>query len=193
VSAPESPLSRNGFLSDPVHLLPGQPAGLFTTPAIGDARVRHVYDVRTKRNLPYQVGIDGRVTISGIDRDAHPQDTVLAVVLDRPVVATDVARARADSGNREWRQADLVQPVDVTGVRIAWELPDTAYRYRVEGSTDGTTWSMLADHTDNTDTAQVHTLRCNGKARHVRVTVIGPEAGHRASIRSLEVFDRPFS
>jgi len=137
--------------------------------------------------------VDGRVVISGIDRTAHPQDTVLAVVLDRPVVATDVARVRADSGNREWRQADLRRLVDLTGVRIAWELPDTVYRYRVEGSTDGVTWSMLVDRTDNADAAQVHTLPCNGKARHVRITVVGPDAGRRASIRSLEVFDRPFS
>ncbi|MFC0439887.1 alpha-L-fucosidase [Kutzneria buriramensis] len=176
-----------------VHLLPGQPAGPFTTPAVGNARVRHVYDVRGKRNLPYRVSVDGRVIISGIDRAAHPQDTVLAVVLDRTVVATDVARAKADSGNRPWRQADLRRLVDITGVRIAWEFPDTVHRYRVEGSTDGATWTMLADRTDNSDTAQVHTLPCNGKARHVRITVVGPEAGRRASIRSFEVFDRPFS
>jgi alpha-L-fucosidase len=203
-----------------VHLLPGQPIGPFTTPAIGDARVRRVFDVRTKRNLPFQVSVDGRVTISGIDRRGHRPDTVLAVMLDRSVVATDVVAAgmatadsevsgntaasaidgdtatrwcAADDAVGHWLQVDLGRFVDLTGVRIAWELPDQTYRYRLDSSIDGITWSTVADRTDNTDTAQVHTLTCTGTARHLRITVTALDPGCRASIRSLEVFDRPFS
>ena len=54
-------------------------------------------------------------------------------------------------------------------------------------------WSMLVDRTGNLDRVRVHTLPCNGKARHVRITVTGLAAGCRASIRSFEVFDRPLS
>jgi len=204
------------------HLLPGHPAGPFTTPSIGDARVQRVFDLRANRDLPFQVSADGRVTITDIDRVGHPQDTVLAVVLDRSIVATDIAPtgtvtadceqsscgnlainatdgdtatwwSAADDAVGHWLRVDLGRPVDVTGVRIAWEHPNRTYRYRLDASVDGVTWSTVADRTEHADTAQVHTLPCTAKARHVRVTVTGLDAGCRASIRSLQVFDRPFS
>jgi alpha-L-fucosidase len=171
-----------------VHLLPGQPEGPFTTPSVGDARVQRVYDVRTQENLPYRVSADGRVTIAHIDRKSHPQDTVLAVELDRSVVPVDIAADRvtvADDGRVE---ADLGRVVELTGVRIVWARVDDVHAYRVEGSADGVTWSVLADRTDNTDAERVQTLFCQGAARFVRVTADGP-----ASVSSFEVFDRPFS
>ncbi|QUQ64378.1 alpha-L-fucosidase [Kutzneria sp. CA-103260] len=204
------------------HLLPGQPQGAFTTPSVGDARVKRVYDVRTKRDLPYTVGADGRVTITSVDRGVHPQDTVLAVVLDRSVVAGDIARGKlttadseesnhgnlapkatdgdtstrwcaADGGTGHWLRVDLGTPTPLTGVRIAWEFANKTYRYRVEGSTDGATWTTLVDRTANTDSSQVHTLPCTGTVRYLRLTVTGLDTGCWASIRSFEAFNRPFS
>ncbi|KAA2264219.1 alpha-fucosidase [Solihabitans fulvus] len=204
-----------------VHLLAGQPAGAFTTPAIGDARVQRVYDVHSKQDLNHTTNSDATVTITGIDRSAHPQDTVLALVLDRPVVATDVARRKlttsdseesshgnlagqatdgdtatrwcaADGNTGHWLRVDLGGPTALTGIRIAWEFPNRTYRYRVDGSVDGGAWSTLVDRVNNTDTSQVHTLPCTGVARYLRVTVTGLDAGCWASIRSCEAFDRPF-
>ncbi|GAB3890998.1 hypothetical protein GCM10029964_063450 [Kibdelosporangium lantanae] len=204
------------------HLLAGQAAGAFTTPSVGDAKVRRVYDVRTKQALPYTVGSDSRVTVTGIDRTAHNLDTVLAVVLDRPLVAADIARAKpttvdseetargnlagnatdgdtatrwcaADGNTGHWLRVDLGAQTALTGARVAWEFPNRTYRYRIQGSTDGTTWSTLMDRTGNTDTSQVHTLRFTSTARYVRLTVTGLDSGTWASVRQFEVFDRPFS
>ncbi|EWM10049.1 alpha-L-fucosidase [Kutzneria sp. 744] len=169
------------------HLLPGQPVGAFTTPAIGDARVRRVYDVRTQQNLPYRVDADGRVTITGIDRRSHPQDTVLAVELDRPVVPVGIDIDQVTVAEDGHAEVDLGRVVELTGVRIVWEGEGIG-RYRVDGSTDGVTWAILAERTDNTDAERVRTVLCQASARFVRVTADGP-----ASMVSFEAFDRPFS
>ena len=147
---------------------------------------------------------------------------MIAVVLDRPVVATDIAVGRstnadseetskgniaahatdgdtatrwcaADGGTGHWLHVDLGTATALTGVRIAWELPGKTYRYRVEGSTDGHTWSTLVDRTNNSDTGQVHTLPFIATVRHLRVTVTGLDTGCWASIREFEVYDRPFA
>ncbi|MFC0434322.1 alpha-L-fucosidase [Kutzneria buriramensis] len=205
-----------------VHLLPGQPSGAVTTPPIGDAQVRRVYAVPGGQSLPYTVGSDGTVTITGIDRTVHPQDTVVAVVLDRPVVATDIAVGRATTADSEekgkgntaahatdgdtatrwcaadgatghWLHVDLGAVTGLTGARIAWEFPGKTYRYRIEGSTDGRTWSTVVDRTNNSDTSQVHTLPFTATARHLRVTVTGLDTGCWASIREFQAYDRLFS
>ncbi|MFF0476294.1 alpha-L-fucosidase [Streptomyces sp. NPDC004284] len=204
------------------HLLAGYGGGsAFTTPSLGDAKVTAVYDVVTKDPLPYRTAGGDRVTVTGIDRTRHPDDTVVAIVLDRPVVPTDIARGRpttadsvetahgnlgagavdgdtstrwcaADGGTGHWLQADLGSVRRVTGARIAWELPGKAYRFRVDGSTDGSDWSTLADLSGNTTAAQVQTVTFTARTRHIRVTVTGLDTGAWASIRSLEVYDRPF-
>ncbi len=41
----------------------------------------------------------------------------------------------------QWWQVDLGKPEDLTGIRILWEQDGVLYRYKVEGSEDGTTWT----------------------------------------------------
>ncbi|MGW1747092.1 alpha-L-fucosidase [Streptomyces sp. NPDC002092] len=67
------------------------------------------------------------------------------------------------------------------------------YRYRIEGSTDNATWTTLADLTATTGTSQVQVALFRAQARYVRVTVTGLPSAVWASIRSLEVYDRPFT
>ncbi|WP_051709039.1 alpha-L-fucosidase [Streptomyces sp. NRRL S-350] len=204
------------------HLFSGYSGGgSFTTPSLGDAQVTSVYDVVSRNPLPHRPADGNRVTVTGIDRTRFPDDTIVAIVLDRPVVPTDIARgcpARSDSvetahgnlagnavdgdtstrwcaadgGTGHWLQADLGRVRPVTGVRIAWELPGKAYRCRIDGSADGSTWSTLADLTGNTAAAQVQTTTFTARTRYVRVTVTGLDTGAWASIRSLEVYDRAF-
>ncbi|MFE9451927.1 RICIN domain-containing protein [Streptomyces sp. NPDC006739] len=69
----------------------------------------------------------------------------------------------------------------------------TALLCQIEGSTDNSTWTMLADSTATAGTSQVQTVVFQAQARYVRVTVTGLPAGAWASIRNLEVHDRPFS
>lgn len=49
---------------------------------------------------------------------------------------------------------DLGAAKSLTGARIAWELDGANYRYKVEGSTDNTAWTTLADRTGTTSTSQ---------------------------------------
>jgi alpha-L-fucosidase len=205
-----------------VHLLPGYSGTTFTTPSIGDAQVTRVFDVRSGANLSFSVSSDGKVTISGIDRTTHPQDSVVGVTLDRSVQPADIAAGKtvtadsqetskgnlatkavdgetstrwcANDGNTgHWLKVDLGSTRSLTGTRIAWELDKTNYRYKIEGSTDNSTWTMLVDNTATAGTSQVQAAVFQAQARYVRVTVTGLPTGAWASIRSLEVYDRPFS
>ncbi|MFD8706952.1 alpha-L-fucosidase [Kitasatospora sp. NPDC059648] len=204
------------------HLLAGYGGGSsFTTPALGDAQVTAVYDGVSRNPLPFGAAGGNCVTITGIDRTRYPDDTVVAIVLDRTVVPADIARGcpatadsvearhgnlaanavdgdtstrwcAADGGTGHWLRLDLGSMRPVTGARIAWELPGKACRFRIDGSADGASWSTLADLTGNTAAAQVQTAGFTARTRHVRVTVTGLDSGAWASIRSLEVYDRPF-
>ncbi|MEU8694092.1 alpha-L-fucosidase [Streptomyces sp. NPDC048665] len=205
-----------------VHLLPGYSGTSFTTPSLGDARIVRAFDVRTGAGLAYSANGDGRVTITGIDRTAHPEDSVVGVTLDRSVQPADIAVGRtatadseesskgntaaravdgststrwcaADGGTGHWLKVDLGSPRSLTGTRIAWELDGTNYRYTIEGSVDNRTWSTLADNTATTSTSQVQVALFRTRARYVRVTVTGLPSGAWASIRNFEVYDRPFS
>ncbi|MEU9130754.1 alpha-L-fucosidase [Kitasatospora sp. NPDC048540] len=165
-----------------VHLLSGYNGTSFTTPAVGDAQVTRVFDVRSGGNLSYSVSADGRVT--GIDRTTHRQDSVVGVVLDRSVQPADIAAGRTATADSEesskgntaakaidgatatrwcandgstghWLNVDLGSTRSLTGTRIAWELDKTNYRYKIEGSTDNAGWTRLADLTAMTGTSQV--------------------------------------
>ncbi|MFI5556262.1 discoidin domain-containing protein [Streptomyces sp. NPDC051738] len=76
----------------------------------------------------------------------------------------------------------------MTGTRIAWELDKTNYQYKIEGSTDNSTWTTLVDNTASPGTRQVQTAAFQAQARYVR-TVTGLPTGVYASIRNLEVYD----
>ena len=212
-----------------VHLLAGYSGNSFTTPPLGEATVTKVYDVVSKASLPfsgntslsYGGSTSTRVTVTGIDRTRYPDDTVIAVVLDRPVVPADIARGcattadsvetskgnlaahavdgdtatrwcAADGGTGHWLTVDLGSARAVTGARVAWEFDGHRYGYRIDGSLDGTHWTTLADLTGTTDTSQVQTVAFAASARYLRLTVTALDAGYWASVRSFEVYDRPF-
>jgi alpha-L-fucosidase len=211
------------------HLLPGYSGSSFTTPPLGDATVATVYDVVSKSPLPYSVdtslsfggSTSTRVTVTGIDRTRYPDDTVIAIVLDRPVIPTDIARGcavsadsaesvhgnyagnavdgdtstrwcAADGATGHWLTVDLGGVRTVTGARLAWEFDGHRYGYRIDASTDGSSWTTLSDQTATTDTAQVQTIAFTAATRYLRLTVTALDPGCWASVRSLEVYDRPF-
>ncbi|WP_079158474.1 alpha-L-fucosidase [Streptomyces caniscabiei] len=205
-----------------VHLLPGYSGTSFTTPQIGDVTVTRVFDVASGTDLPFSVNDSGEVTITGINRTRIPEDSVVGVTLDRTVQPTDIAAGRAATASSEesskgntaakavdgstatrwcanngntgqWLKVDLGAVKPITGARIAWELDATNYRYRIEGSIDNTTWTTLADRTDTTSTNQVQVAMFSASARYVRVTVTGLPSGVWASLRNVEVYDRPFA
>ncbi|ACU73807.1 Alpha-L-fucosidase [Catenulispora acidiphila DSM 44928] len=204
-----------------VHLLPGYSGSSFTTPALGDARAVRAYDVVSHAPLTLGTGSGNQATISGIDRTRYPDDTVVALVLDRTVVPADIALGRtagadsvetahgnlashavdgdtstrwcaSDGAAGHWLTVDLGGVHTVTGARVAWEFGGHRYGYRIDGSTDGTSWTTLSDQSATGSTSQVQTVAFTAATRHLRITVTALDAGCWASIRSFEVYDRAF-
>jgi hypothetical protein len=89
----------------------------------------------------------------------------------------------------EWLQVDLGAAKKLSGCEIQWEKEDTLYRYIVEGSADGRTWTMLSDQRHSQDKSQEQKMAFSGsEIRYVRVTVTGLEGDAWASICELKVF-----
>jgi alpha-L-fucosidase len=102
---------------------------------------------------------------------------------------------RADDepeGGPEWWQVDLGKSFELSKCQIRWPFDKKTYRYKVEGSTDQKTWSLLSDQTDSSATSQVHTLKLKdaGDVRYVRITVTGVDDGCWASICEVKVFGK---
>ena len=68
---------------------------------------------------------------------------------------------------------DLLEPVEITGVRILWEAAGVAHQYAIEGSTNRQTWDMLIDQSTNdkaTSLSEHHFIM--HPIRYLRVTLI---------------------
>jgi alpha-L-fucosidase len=93
-------------------------------------------------------------------------------------------------GAPEWWQVDLKKTYDLTGCQIRWPYDGKKYQYKVEGSTDQKTWTLLSDQTKSKSTSQVRDLKFKEaiSARYVRVTVTGFDDGCWASIAEVKVF-----
>jgi putative heme-binding domain-containing protein len=89
----------------------------------------------------------------------------------------------------QWWQVDLGKPEGLTGIRILWEQDGVAYQYKVEGSEDGKSWTMLSDQTrsDARDQDRTHDVLARG-VRYVRVTVTGLKDGAWASFFEVQVY-----
>ena len=96
------------------------------------------------------------------------------------------------SAGQTWT-VDLGEPQPVTGCQILWEMDDTNYRYRVEGSADGQDWKLLSDQTKTEirDQAQTLTFQAPG-TRYVRITITGLDAGRWGSFFEFEVHGTQF-
>ncbi len=87
-----------------------------------------------------------------------------------------------------WWQVDLGKPEDLTGCKIVWEHDDVGYRYKVEGSEDGKTWTLLSDQTQTKERDQERTHKFLARGiRYIRLTLTGLEDGHWGSFFEFEV------
>jgi hypothetical protein len=93
----------------------------------------------------------------------------------------------------EWWQVDLEKPLALSGCQIRWPYEGKKYRYKVEGSADRKTWSLLSDQTKNNSKSRVHDLKFQraAKIRYVKITVTDFDEGCWASISEVKVFGLP--
>jgi putative membrane-bound dehydrogenase-like protein len=87
----------------------------------------------------------------------------------------------------QWLQLEFEKPQSLTGIATTWENKGV-YRYKVEGSADGTTWNVLVDASSNTkgapysnDFAKVDNIK------FVKIHALGKISGGWASIREVKL------
>lgn len=87
-----------------------------------------------------------------------------------------------------WIQVDLGKDTSVSSVVTTFELSG-GYKYRLEYSTDGTTWSVFEDHTaDATSSSTVYSFADTPvTARFLRLTVTG-SGGNGGSVYALQAY-----
>jgi hypothetical protein len=94
-----------------------------------------------------------------------------------------------DGKTGAWFQVDLEHPYNITAVETTF-TDAGVYQYKVEGSPDGNTWTLLADQTQTTRTDKVRTDACakNDHSQFVRVTFTGLPADKPAAVAEFKVF-----
>jgi putative heme-binding domain-containing protein len=84
----------------------------------------------------------------------------------------------AANGSQSNWQVEFDKPQHVRALRIHWEKPNTAYRYKVDASTDGVKWATIVDQSKNKKVGRITPHEVDAKdARFLRVTFLGTNKG----------------
>ncbi len=87
----------------------------------------------------------------------------------------------------QWLQYEFEKPQTLTGAKLDWESAQAAYQYKIESSSDGKTWTVLADASKSDKPGPYeHTFQAKD-IRLVKVTALGRKGGGWASIREFAV------
>ena len=87
----------------------------------------------------------------------------------------------------QWYQIEFEKPKTVTGLKIAWESKNNAYRHRLEGSLDGQQWNLLTDASGNSTGGETAAEFAKTEVKFVKITCSGTSHGGWASIRQITV------
>lgn len=89
-----------------------------------------------------------------------------------------------------WIQIDLGKETQFNQVWIQFEYTTFFYQYKIETSSDGQSWKLYADKTDNTDAGSPMIEKGDVKARFVKITVTDTQKnGHFAGIWNVKVYN----
>ncbi len=95
-----------------------------------------------------------------------------------------------DAATGAWWKVDLGKEQSLGGCEITWEHDSTVYKFVIEGSADGKSWTLLNDQRGSTEASQVQKFALAGDSvRYVRITVTGLEENSWASICEVKLFD----
>lgn len=87
----------------------------------------------------------------------------------------------------QWLQLEFEKPQSLTGITTTWEN-NGVYRYKLEASADGKSWSVLADGSANTKAAPYsHDFAKVDNIKFVKVHALGKTSGGWASIREVRL------
>jgi len=94
----------------------------------------------------------------------------------------------ADGDKTPWLAVDLGAPRTIDTVELLWGDDVPGYRYLVEASTDGATWTPLTDQRENGFPGNRHLCRVQATGiRHVRVSITAAPAGRPILLRELRL------
>ena len=94
----------------------------------------------------------------------------------------------AENDHAPWFAVDLERDCLVDTVELLWENDESGYRYLLETSPDGSSWSVLSDQRENHFEGGRHTFAVPvTRARHLRVTITGWPKDARAALRDFRV------
>ena len=105
-----------------------------------------------------------------------------------PAAALDgrtTTRWSSQFSDPQWIQVDLGGAATVTGVTLVWEAA-YATAFRIETSTDGTTWTQI--YATTTGSGGTQTLTVSGAGRYVRLTGTARATGYGYSLWEFQVF-----
>ncbi|GAA5140048.1 hypothetical protein GCM10023213_21900 [Prosthecobacter algae] len=106
----------------------------------------------------------------------------------RAVDGDEATRWCANSGEYpQWFQLEFEKPQSLTGITTTWEN-NGVYRYKIEASTDGKAWNVLADASTNTKGAPyTNDFAKTDNLKFVKIHVLGKNGGGWASIREVKL------
>ncbi|MEO6036303.1 MAG: ThuA domain-containing protein [Verrucomicrobiota bacterium] len=88
----------------------------------------------------------------------------------------------------EWLQIDLGKPEKLKGTALDWESKEAIYHYKIEGLDDGKIWRTLVDGSTNSRPGACADSFSAEKINQVRVTFLGANGPHWASLNEVRVF-----
>ena len=92
-----------------------------------------------------------------------------------------------------WITIDLEKATDIRTVLLQFEYPTYAYQYRIETSTDGNTWTLYSDQSQNNRWASPILEHGNVKARYVRVHILNTQhPGLTKGIWNIKIYSQSF-
>jgi beta-galactosidase len=94
----------------------------------------------------------------------------------------------ADHQNGHWVQIDFKEVKTVGTLKITWESAAN-YKYHVAVSSDGNTWTTVADFSKGSDELKTKLAPLNTSAQFVRIIIDEPPLGRWASIFDVELVD----
>ncbi|TDU72964.1 putative membrane-bound dehydrogenase-like protein [Prosthecobacter fusiformis] len=87
----------------------------------------------------------------------------------------------------QWLQLEFEKPQALTGIATIWENKGV-YRYKVEGSTDGKTWSTLVDaSTNNKGAPYSDDFAKSDNIKFIKIHALSKNSGGWASIREVKL------
>ncbi len=97
----------------------------------------------------------------------------------------DTRWCAANGSKPQWLQLEFEKPQTLTEAKIAWESGNNAYKTLLEASTDGKTWTVLADLTGSPKPGDTQATFSAKDVKFLKITCTGTNHGGWASIREI--------